>query len=256
MERSFKGPDGGNPESPFNLNRGAITAPPPGKGPPPLTPPATQAAAGGGGMERQSELRNYEISKAVRQVVDQPGKIKRLFVAVAVDGIYKGKIFSPRSTEELRQLASLLKKTVGFDTERGDQFEITSVPLASATPEGVVAVSPPGGWQESLMSSLKVGLLVLLVLGGLMFLLKKRRAGSKPSLLEAPSVPGLPAPAGVQVTLSGEEAAAALPPVPGVQPVLTLPDLVQGQDRVALLIANYPERALEVLRLWLHEKTK
>ena len=75
------------------------------------------------------------------------------------------------------------------------------------------------------MSSLKVGLLVLMVLGGLMFLLKKRRAGSKPSLLEAPSVPGLPAPAGVQVTLSGEEAAAALPPVPGVQPVLTLHDL-------------------------------
>jgi flagellar biosynthesis/type III secretory pathway M-ring protein FliF/YscJ len=35
---------------------------------------------------------------------------------------------------------------------------------------------------------------------------------------------------------------------------LVLPDAVDGKERIVQLINNYPDRAVEVLRLWLHEK--
>ena len=122
MERSSKGTEAaGNPDSRFELSKGTITAPPPGKGPPPLSPPLPSTPSAGAGMERQSELKNYEINRVMRQVVDQPGKIKRLSVAVVVDGIYKGKgnAYNPRSVEEIRQYANLAKKAIGFSVDRG-----------------------------------------------------------------------------------------------------------------------------------------
>ncbi len=253
LERSNRGEAGGNPESRVDLNRGTIAAPAPGKGPPPLTPPTqAQIPPSGSFTERQSEVKNYEINREVRQVVDQPGKIKRLSLAVVVDGIYKGKdnAFTVRPAEEMRQLANLAKKAVGFDAERGDQLEISCVPLASAVSEGVTVASPAGGWQESLTSSLKIGALVLLILGVLMFILRKRRVSARSPLLEAPPLATLP---------PGEEVTEALPVQEKVitqlkapQPPAALPDAISNQERLAQLIAAYPERAVEVLRLWLH----
>jgi flagellar M-ring protein FliF len=259
-EHSTRGMEAmGNPDKNMELSRGTITASPPGKGPPPLTPPTAAPPSKASGMERESELRNYEINRVLRQVVDQPGKIKRLSVAVVVDGNYKGKgnAFSPRTPEELRQFASLAKKALGFSVDRGDQFEITSAPLAQNTPEGVMAVSSGGSWRDTVMDSAKIGIMVLLALGVLMFLMKKRPAApSKRPLLEGPSSsPGLAAYERQAGALSaGGEHALALPPGQTAGPPLTLPDAVDGKEKIVQLINTYPDRAVEVLRLWLHEK--
>jgi flagellar M-ring protein FliF len=255
LERSTRGAEGGgNPESRFDLGRGTVTAPPPGKGPPPLTPPASpKPAHEGTGSERQTELKNYEINRVLRQVVDQPGKIKRLSLAVVVDGIYKGKnhAFNPRPQEEMRQFANLAKKAVGFSSDRGDQLEITCAALAAQTPEGSVAVSGGGGWQESLGSSLKIGLVVLAVLLGLMLMMKKKRASIQPPLLEGPPGSVLPPPFPQEAALPVGEPVPAAMTSPG--PRLALPDAVDGQDKVGRLVSAYPDRAVEVLRLWLHD---
>ena len=254
VERSTRGAEGGgNPESRFDLGRGTVTAPPPGKGPPPLTPPSSPKPANEGtGSERQTELKNYEINRVLRQVVDQPGKLKRLSLAVVVDGIYKGKnnAFNPRPPEEMRQFANLAKKTVGFNSDRGDQMEISCAALAPQTPEGSVAVSSSGGWQESLGSSLKIGLVVLAVLVALMLLMKKKRSSMQPPLLEGPPGSVLPPPFPQEASLPVREPA---PAIPSAGPRLALPDAVNGQDKVGRLVSAYPDRAVEVLRLWLHD---
>ena len=255
MERSSRGTEAsGNPDSRADLGRGTINAPPPGKGPPPLTPPVAAAApAQASGTERQSELKNYEINRTLRQVVEQPGKIKRLSVAVVVDGTYKGKgnAFSPRPPEEMRQYASLAKKAIGFSVDRGDQFEISSAPLAQQAPEGVMAVGSGGNWRDTVMDSLKIGVMVLLALAALMFMLKKRPVASRRPLLEGPSAaPGLGA-YERQAALTGTGAELALSG-PGPPPIL--PDAVDGKEKIVQLINTYPDRAVEVLRLWLHEK--
>jgi flagellar M-ring protein FliF len=255
MERATRAPEGfGNPEARFDLNRGTITPPPPGKGPPPLTPPAPPKPFVASGTERQSELRNYEINRVLRQVVDHPGKIKRLSIAVVVDGIYKGKAnaFTPRPPEEMRQFANLAKKALGFTADRGDQFEITCAPLASQPPEGVVASSALTGWQDSLGSTLKIGLLILAILGALMFFLKRKPQRARPTLVEGPPASVFPPMHKPQTALSSETATTM--GLPGEKPRVALPDAVDGQERVAQLITTYPDRAIEVLRLWLHEK--
>ncbi len=254
LERTTRTQEGyGNPEARFDLNQGTVTPPPPGKGPPPLTAPSPPRPAAAGGSERQSELRNYEINRVLRQVVDQPGKIKRLSLAVVVDGVYKGRgnAFAPRPPEEMRQLANLAKKAVGFDPDRGDQFEISCAPLAAQPPEGVVGTSTPGGWQEHLWSFLKIGLIVLAVLGALMIFLRRKYRQPRPALLEGPAAPASLPTQEPKPAFPGEAAPAM--GLPGEKRV-ALPDAVDGQEQVAQLIAAYPNRAVEVIRLWLREK--
>jgi flagellar M-ring protein FliF len=253
VEQSNRGLEGGNPEARFNLNQGTITPPPPGKGPPPLTAPAPPPkAAPGAGSERIAELRNYEINRVLRQVADSPGKIKRLSLAVVVDGNYQDKSnkFSPRNPEEMRQFANLARKAVGFNTERGDQLEISCVPLAVQAVEGTTAFSSGEGWQQGLAFSWKIGLLVLLILAGLMFLLKRRRVPVRPPLLPGPTPKELAIP-GIQENILSESSAP--PALAAGQPRPALPESVDGKDKVSHLITSYPDRAVEVLRLWIHE---
>jgi flagellar M-ring protein FliF len=198
-------------------------------------------------------LRNYEINRVVRQVVDSPGKIKRLSLALVVDGVYQsdGKKFSPRSPEEMRRFANLTKKAVGFNTERGDQLEISCAPLAVQAAEGTAAFSPGESWPQGLAFSWKIGVLILLILGGLMFLLKRRRAPSRPPLLQGPPSTAL-SNTDFQENILPE--AATPVSLQASQPRPALPEPVDGQEKVSHLITSYPDRAVEVLRLWIHDK--
>jgi flagellar M-ring protein FliF len=199
------------------------------------------------------ELRNYEINRVLRQVIEQPGKVKRLSLAVVVDGVYKGKAnaFTPRSPEELRQFANLAKKAVGFTADRGDQLEISCVPIASPAHEGSSAVSS-SAWQESFWPSLKIGIVVLMLLMVLMVVLRKRRAPQEPPLLAGPPGSALPPPAPAEVAFSTTPSPTL--PLSAAAPHLALPDAIDGRDRVAHLVSAYPDRAVEVLRLWLHDR--
>ena len=254
-ERTTRGLAGGNPEAKFNLNRGTISPPPPGTGPPPLTAPAPPKTPTGVGSERFSELKNYEINRVARQVVDSPGKVKRLSLAVVVDGIYQGKDnkFSTRNPEEMRRFANLAKKAVGFNAERGDQLEISCAPLATQATEGTAALSPREDWGQGLAFSWKIGLLFLLILVGSMFLLKRRKAPAKTPLLQGPPPLDLPSATSQEVSLPEATTPLGLEASP---PKPALPEPVDGQGKVSHLISSYPDRAVEVLRLWMHEKDK
>ena len=97
-------------------------------------PNGDMVAAGTGSVSRKSrteETVNYEISKVVRNKVKNSGTIKRLGVAVIVDGIYErnaeGKVvYRDRTPEEMEQIRSLVKSAVGFDAERGDMVKFAS----------------------------------------------------------------------------------------------------------------------------------
>lgn len=106
-------------------------------------PNSDMVAAGTGSVSRKSrteETVNYEISKVVRNKVKNSGTIKRLGVAVIVDGIYErnaeGKVvYRDRTPEEMEQIRSLVKSAVGFDAERGDMVEVANMKFASNQPE-------------------------------------------------------------------------------------------------------------------------
>lgn len=78
---------------------------------------------------RTEETINYEISKVVRNKVKNMGVIKRLTVAVAVDGIYEQnengeEVYRSRTPEEMEQLRALVRSAVGYDANRGDSVEV------------------------------------------------------------------------------------------------------------------------------------
>ncbi|MBW2593364.1 MAG: hypothetical protein JRE58_10280 [Deltaproteobacteria bacterium] len=84
------------------------------------------------GHEKTDETVNYEINRVVSKTIMPVGEIKKLSVAVLVDGIYSKndknvEEFRPRSKTELVLLEGLVKRSVGFDTQRGDQIVVSSI---------------------------------------------------------------------------------------------------------------------------------
>ena len=90
---------------------------------------------------------NFEISRTVESVVRAAGEVKRLSIAVVVDGRYETdanaarpedapkdwtapRTYVPRSDEELDKIATLVKSAVGFDASRGDTVEVLNMPFA------------------------------------------------------------------------------------------------------------------------------
>ncbi len=84
---------------------------------------------------RTEETTNFEISKTVRNIVREGGDVKRLSVAVLVDGTYKTaedgtKTYEPRTDAELDKIAALVRSAVGFDANRGDTLEVVNMQFA------------------------------------------------------------------------------------------------------------------------------
>ena len=72
---------------------------------------------------------NNELSKTTTRVVAPTGEIKKLSVAVLVDGTYqigaKGeRQYVPRSAEELAKYREIVKSAVGFNESRGDRVDV------------------------------------------------------------------------------------------------------------------------------------
>lgn len=85
---------------------------------------------------RVEETVNYEISKVIRNKIRNNGIIKRLSVAVMVDGVYdKDKdgnlVYRDRTKDEMEQLTALVKSAVGYDANRGDQIEVENMKFVS-----------------------------------------------------------------------------------------------------------------------------
>ena len=92
----------------------------------------------GGGKTSQStdtqttERVNYEVSETKRDVVKNPGAIRRMTVAVLVDGLETTDAagqatWQPRPDDELAALRDLVAASVGFDESRGDVISIKSL---------------------------------------------------------------------------------------------------------------------------------
>ncbi|SMF67650.1 flagellar M-ring protein FliF [Tistlia consotensis] len=97
---------------------------------------------------RTEETVNYEISRTVKTHVRESGVVRRLTVAVLVNGTYapdaSGKmVYQPRSADELKKLAALAKNAAGIDTARGDTLEIANLQFAS-TSDAVGTPAPDG----------------------------------------------------------------------------------------------------------------
>jgi len=107
---------------------------------------------------KTEETINYEISKVVRNKVKNTGTIKRLTVAVMVDGIYEkdaegNEVYRPRTAEEMDKISDLVKSAVGYNADRGDMVEVENLRFAnmSADEEGEAEMLYMGFTKAELM---------------------------------------------------------------------------------------------------------
>ncbi len=87
---------------------------------------------------RETRTTNYEINREEQQIVANVGDLRRLTVAVIIDGSYEKTegawSFVPRKPEELERVRQLVSNAVGLNAERGDSLEVSSAPFNDSEP--------------------------------------------------------------------------------------------------------------------------
>ncbi|MBP2290373.1 flagellar basal-body MS-ring/collar protein FliF [Azospirillum rugosum] len=82
---------------------------------------------------RNEETINYEISKTTKNHVRETGQVRRLSVAVLVDGTYapakdgNPPAYQPRTEQEVESIKALVRSAVGLDAVRGDSLEVVNM---------------------------------------------------------------------------------------------------------------------------------
>jgi flagellar M-ring protein FliF len=99
--------------------------------------PGYQAVEGGGTSRYQKDdtTENYELNRVLEKLVVAPGQVKRLSVAVWVDGNL--------SQAQLASVRQAVASAVGFSEERGDQLFIDSMQFEQQELDGPVPAAKP-----------------------------------------------------------------------------------------------------------------
>lgn len=219
---------------------------------------------------RTEETTNYEISKTVRTKTHDGGTIKRLSVAVVVDGTTNddgsGKqSYKPRTPQELKDIEMLVKSAMGFDATRGDQVQVVNMPFAHMDTElGTGGSAPLMGletddWLKMIEALLLCATALLLGIFVGRPLIQRMFAPG----VAGPSAPARALPAQAQHSLPGNDAAdgndAANAPAGAMRDNLIDIQRIEGQVRessirkVGEVVQSHPEEALAILRTWLHQ---
>ncbi len=126
--------------------------------------------------EKNTSNANYAVPRKI-QVVDKPsGSIKRMTVAVVVDGYYTKapnattETFAPRTEDELRRIQDLVANAVGFDAQRRDSITVSSMPFNNTELNVPEAEPAPGISLQNLKMPLIRNGLIALVLMSFMFM--------------------------------------------------------------------------------------
>lgn len=109
--------------------------------------PTGDAAAGGQGKSNSTATRerlNFEVSETQREIIKSPGALRRVSVAVLVDGEMVTAadgttVWQPRSEEELGVLHELVKTAAGLDEARGDVLVLKSLAFEPVSDVGTFA---------------------------------------------------------------------------------------------------------------------
>ncbi|MCB1388839.1 MAG: flagellar M-ring protein FliF [Rhodobacteraceae bacterium] len=220
--------------------------------------PDGDAAAGDGRSESRDQTTRertaWEVSQTSRQVERGPGAIRRLTVAVLVDGVRApdaaGTVqWTPRPDEELAALRELVASAVGYDEARGDVITLRSLQFEPVPDDLGTADATSWLAMLDLMGLIRLAALALVVLLVALFVLRPILKGG------------------------GGNGAAATDeddPMAGFAPMIAMGPALSGEidgdfsagdeseapdpvERMRALIAERQDETLEILRSWMEE---
>jgi flagellar M-ring protein FliF len=231
------------------------------------------AAAARDQSKKSEEIVNYEISRTTKTEVIEGGRVKRVSVAVLVDGNYakndKGEsVYEPRSKEEIDRIAALVRSAIGFDQKRGDVVEVVNLRFAE---QPAMPIAEPAGWMSMFQFTKDditrgIELVVMGLLGFVVVLFVVRPLVRRIVTPEAPALGHagptlLAASAGAPSTpdAAGGHATETIAVIPS--PTAKMIDIaqVQGQvhamsiQKVGELANKNPDETVSIIRQWLHD---
>ena len=223
--------------------------------------PDTSAGAGGGGSQNENassqETVNYEISSTTRTEVSEGGRIRRLSVAVAVDGVMTpgegeaAATYAPRSEEDMQRLTALVRSAVGFNQERGDVIEVVNTQFARTAQ--IAEAEAPGAL--AFLDGLDVTRIIEIVaalfasLAFVFFVLRPLVGGLMRGGANAAGVPALPGSGAVAPAGGGAAAADD----DGIDVAQIGGRLRQSPaKKMAEVVAQHPDESAQIIRGWLN----
>lgn len=238
------------------------------------------ANAGGGGNttqeSRQEETTNFEIGRTTRSTVREHPVVRRLSVAVLVDGVWEtpaggAASFRDRTAEELARITTLVQGAVGFDERRGDQVQVVSLRFAEPPAPDT---SVPGMFDLNFSSTTiarlaESGIFALVALLAIL-LVGRPAVGRLVTLAARPAIAGAGG-AASGTAIAGTTAPDGTPALPGQtgsehaalagtseeEAAMISLAMVEGQMRASSiaklqdLVERHPDDALTVVRRWM-----
>ena len=230
--------------------------------------------------KRVEETTNYEISSKKTSQIRETGQVKRISVAVLIDGSYVTaptgeKTYQPRTPEDLDSLKKLVESAIGYDQKRGDKVEVVNMRFVQ--PEETGGEPPPillGLNKQDLFRATET--LVLAVVAILIILLVVRplvtRALETARETAMASQRMLAEQAAIGAgALSGPMGMGQLPAPSGMGGGMALVedqqesmiDISQVEGRVRAssmkkigeIVDKHPEEAVAIIRSWMYQST-
>ena len=224
--------------------------------------------------QRSEETVNYEITKTIKNHIREAGAVRRLSVAVLVDGLTTvngdgAKVYAPRPAEDLERLTALAKSAIGFNQQRGDTLELANLAFAGVEPLDPGAPAPFLNLTRSeyfqiawIAVSVILGILVVL------FFLRPIASGFYQAATAEPVPAGAP---GGTPLLPGAAPQAALAPPTGLPAVAegdpaldpeAMIDINRVEGRVKAssmkkigeIVEKHPEEAVSIVRSWMYQE--
>ncbi len=240
--------------------------------------PDANSSAASGASQKSSESRteetvNYAISKKVISHIRESGVIKRLSVAVLVDGVYPeddngDTAYQPRTEQEMELMATLVRSAIGFDADRGDSVDVINmhfVDLNAGVEEELqlffgLDKNDLLRMAEILVLSIVAILVILLVVRPLVSRafealpaamaegkLLAEQTSAAAAALTAPSA-GAPAPSD---SLAMEEQYEELIDIDRVEGRIK----ASSVKKIGEIVSKHPEEALSIIRTWMYQES-
>ncbi len=140
----------------------------------------------GSSEEEETAQTQYELSKTERIIADHGASLKRMSVAVLVDGMYEDqkaedgkiqKVYTSRNKDDMVRIAALVKQAIGIDESgnRNDSFEIQNVQFYEPSFEQEEASLKKEQQKEFMLKMAKNGSLAITVLVFLLFVMRSMK---------------------------------------------------------------------------------
>lgn len=245
--------------------------------------PETDGADAGADRRSESsstltrETTNYEISRRTRLEEHEVGVVRRLSVAVAVDGARAvddegAPLYTARTDQEMAEIEALVRSAIGFDEARGDVVTVRNMAFARAPVPDFPAAA--GGFSLATIDVMRVAELGVLLLVAVMIIFLVVRplvrgavagpaalpagaalAGASPAALAAAGGPA----AALEAGAAGERAGL---PAPSGQDSEDSIDIakIEGQvkassvKKISEIVSTHPDESASIIRTWLHSE--